>query len=84
MFWESPTEANTNQWKENLIMCFNKMISGDPSSPISKEAHLGVIGKTEDKAQMRHLLIKNGIMSEAGNLNIVKARTNLNKKAEAP
>ena len=81
-FGESPTEAWTNQWKENLIMFFNKIISGSTDLPIIKEMHLWISWKVEDRTVMRHMLISNRILSSTGSFNFDKARDNLNNKIQ--
>lgn len=80
IFGESATESWTNQWKKNLIMFFNKMITGSTDLPIIKEMHLWISWKVEDRTVMRHLLVKNGVISSSGSFNIELLRVNLRKK----
>lgn len=79
-FWESENERNGTKWKENLIMFFNKMISGSTENPISKESHLWMGGKVEDKNEMRHMLISRWIMNDGGRFNIQRCRKNLRQQ----
>jgi len=78
LFGESPIEAWTNQWKENLIMFYNKMISGSVDKPLNIAAHLGLSGKTEDKTKVLYYLKSNNIISSWWSFNITLVRENLN------
>ena len=76
-FWESPTEEWGTQWKRNLLMFYNSMISGESDSPLSIEAHLWTSGKREDKTGMRYMLLSNWILTDSGGFNIDTVRENL-------